>query len=128
MENVRTPLAVAIISARVKDGIVTLSLKGADDQVIEIQLKPEIMPVLTAALIASLGKLGPKPDQDSIAAQPITVIGVRPALSKTRQPMLDLMIEGSGHMAITFPRNAIVPMQTALAELLELSKPRNQGH
>lgn len=128
MGNVRTPLAIAVISSRIEADCVTISLRAADAKVVEVQLRPEIMPALTGALIASLGKLGPKPGQDTIAAQPITVTGVRPALSPNRQPMLDLTIEGSGHMTITFPRSAIPPLQGALAELLELSKPRNLGH
>jgi hypothetical protein len=67
-------------------------------------------------------------DKTGVTAQPMTLTSARHALGPTRQPTLDLTVEGTGHLVLTIPREGIEPLRTALAELLELSKPIGEAH
>jgi hypothetical protein len=86
-------------------------------------MHPGVVPRLAIALF----KLGSTiaPDAKAIGAtmQVTNLKGVRPAVGRRGQPILDLILENGLHFPVTFPTNAIPMIQSALVRLQKSAKP-----
>jgi hypothetical protein len=128
VQTLTSPKAVSVVGARSQNGVVVFMFASDDGRSIRLPVLSEILPAMTALCKSALGIWGPKNDGIGIISQPIPVTAARAAVGPAREPILDLTIEGSGHLPITFPRSAIEPLRTALAVLYEMSKPASQAH
>lgn len=126
------PRAVAALSIVVEKGDIVLTLRSASGGVYKVALHPGIVGGITAAMIALGGRIAPKAGASGADVQPITVTSARKALGPSGQPMLNLVLEGSLHLPLTFPREAIAILKTALSELEDMTKtapdPGQQSH
>lgn len=106
----------AIVDNRTHELILTLKdEKGAP---FELALHPGII----GALAVTLFRVGAtaqasQHDAKGVTAQPMALTAAIPAVGPAGQPVLDLVLEGSMHFPVTFPKSAIPIIQNALATL-----------
>jgi hypothetical protein len=127
----RLPRAVGTLAINLnpttKDVMLTLNCEGG--KVYEVVLHPGIIGGILATLIALGPQLGPMtPPQGSQATmQVMHITGSQTAIGPAGQPILDLILEGSFHFPVTFPREAIPFLQKSLTDLLAASTPQPGG-
>jgi hypothetical protein len=124
----KSPKLAALYGIKPETKTVTIRFTAEDGRPFDLVVPRGIIPALTLSLIGLGDKIGPTPTSGGIDAQFITVTGAKHGLGPNREPMLTLTIEGTTPVPLMFPREALEPLRTALAELLELSKPASKGH
>jgi hypothetical protein len=109
------------------EGDALFVFRGSDGADVPLQVDKGVLPALLGGCLSAIAEtqIG---GEDKFTSQPLRVIGSRSAVTKSREPLLMLTVQGGGHLPIAFPRSAIEGLRRQLALLLELTKPAGEGH